>query len=552
MPARTVTLGVVALTEEANRRMQATGAYFEKLRAANPVELKVKLDRAQAIAESKIIASEMATTVRDTLKLSVDRAGIGGIRGLISGLGPAGANLGAGLFGAGGAAGGGGLAGIGAFLGTPGGAATGLGALPFLAQAAASVITFGLGGALAALGVYAEKGRRDVQYQFSQLVSGTQGIKATFANISPAFGDALHTVLNAARTFVPQFIRDFGPALDAIAGPLKSFGVEIAGTLAKPEIADSLREVGVAFGGILKALTPAIPGIVTAIADGITNIARAVARNPKAFADFAIALGHLAGIALDVIAWLTQVANFIEQRFVPVWLKFSKDLTVPFAVATTLAIAAPREFIRFGNIVTGLFTRTLPAAFGIFKESVRITFDQLEIIALNTVSGILAPFSHLPFGLGKPFTQARAAIGAELGRIRGDVADAVNNISASWARLNGQTSNLYLNIINPGPGGSTSINPFTRRYASGTVSAVPGWALVGERGPELLSLRGGETVIPSATARGFGAPVSVNVVLEVHTTGTSDIDRALTTWLQKSVTVRGGGSVQAAWGSGVG
>jgi phage-related protein len=36
-----------------------------------------------------------------------------------------------------------------------------------------------------------------------------------------------------------------------------------------------------------------------------------------------------------------------------------------------------------------------------------------------------------------------------------------------------------------------------RRFAKGTSSAPPGWALVGERGPELVKMRGGETVLPT-------------------------------------------------------
>jgi SLT domain-containing protein len=37
-------------------------------------------------------------------------------------------------------------------------------------------------------------------------------------------------------------------------------------------------------------------------------------------------------------------------------------------------------------------------------------------------------------------------------------------------------------------------------YASGTSSARPGWAWVGEHGPELLRFRGGEQVYPAGTA----------------------------------------------------
>jgi hypothetical protein len=307
VPVKTVTIQVNALTDRANADIRATSAYFDQLRAKNPVELKVKLDSAQAIAESKILAKEMSQTVRDTVKLEAYRAGGGGgIGGAIGGF----------------------LSGGSTPLPGPlpaiplnpavagGGAVAILASLPFLAQAAAGAVTFTLGTALAGIGVYAEKGVRSVAYQFGQLVSGKQGITATLNNISPAFGQALTSILSAARTFIPQFIRAFGPALDAIAGPFKAFGVEIAGTLASPAVAASLQAVGKAFGGILSALTPQIPGDVTAIADGITNIARAVEKNPKAFADFVSGLAHLAGVALEVIGWLAQVAAYLETHFI--------------------------------------------------------------------------------------------------------------------------------------------------------------------------------------------------------------------------------------------
>jgi SLT domain-containing protein len=47
-------------------------------------------------------------------------------------------------------------------------------------------------------------------------------------------------------------------------------------------------------------------------------------------------------------------------------------------------------------------------------------------------------------------------------------------------------------------------------YASGTLSAQPGWAWVGERGPELMRFRGGEQVIPAGAPIG-NTYVTVNV-----------------------------------------
>lgn len=60
-------------------------------------------------------------------------------------------------------------------------------------------------------------------------------------------------------------------------------------------------------------------------------------------------------------------------------------------------------------------------------------------------------------------------------------------------------------------------------YAAGTNSAVPGWAVVGENGPEIVKFRGGESVTPSrsitstastgyATTPGHAAPMSADTV----------------------------------------
>lgn len=55
----------------------------------------------------------------------------------------------------------------------------------------------------------------------------------------------------------------------------------------------------------------------------------------------------------------------------------------------------------------------------------------------------------------------------------------------------------------------------TTGYASGTSSAVPGWGLVGEKGPEWMRFRGGETVLPNGqTPTGGGIVVNMNVSVD--------------------------------------
>jgi len=85
-------------------------------------------------------------------------------------------------------------------------------------------------------------------------------------------------------------------------------------------------------------------------------------------------------------------------------------------------------------------------------------------------------------------------------------------------------------------------------YALGTAAAAPGWAWVGERGPELMRFRGGEQVIPAPGGRGGGGQ-PVKIVLQVKGGGQSVFDQLMMAWLKEQVVSAGGGSVQAAFGT---
>ena len=564
MPVKTVALQVVAITDSANRQIAATGAYFEKLREANPVELTVKFNRLQAIAEAKILAKELSQTVKDTVKLDVDRSGIGGIP-FLGRLFRGGAGAGEGLPGILGKIGGiGPIPPIGKLppAAIIGATATALAALPFLAQAAAGGITLALGGGLAALGVAGALGTgkaitpaaltaaqdalhaaqlRQIaaqdrlnqlmasgkttagqlasaqaavasssgsvltaQAKLNQMLNNAQSptqlatrkafvnlsndAQTALATIGKSFQPVLLDIATLADSILHKLTPVFAASVAAIAGPVKLIGDTLLRSFASPQAVTAIKTLGTAFADLLKAFAPQIPGIVTSIADGMTNLFRAVSRNPKAIADMASALFHLVGILFDVLAWLTNVADYVEHHWKPVML----------------GIAGP--ILDHWRGLANFFTQTLPGA-----------FRQIVIIALRTADGIAAAFGLLPGFLGRPFRSARAAIDAELARIDGDTARTVSNIKTSWLLLNGLTSTLNLNIVqhgvNPGPG-STNPNPFTRRFASGTSSAAPGWAWVGEMGAELVRFGGGETVIPSSVARGYAGGTGRNPQLD--------------------------------------
>ena len=96
---------------------------------------------------------------------------------------------------------------------------------------------------------------------------------------------------------------------------------------------------------------------------------------------------------------------------------------------------------------------------------------------------------------------AAAGVGAAQAKANGIVAAGtrlLNNYQLTIDSLHGKT--VFIDTVTSGgviqaPGGGRHV------YAGGTSSARPGMALVGEEGPELMMMRGGEHVIPAAPTK---------------------------------------------------
>lgn len=152
--------------------------------------------------------------------------------------------------------------------------------------------------------------------------------KAAFANLS---SDAQNSLAQIGKSFVPVMISVFNTAdstlkkltpvfagaVKTISGPFKVFADTLVSSFSSPQVKTSIGAVATAFGKLLKALTPGLPGDVNEIATGITKIADAVAKNPGAFAAFINDLFKIAQVALSVIADLTNTATYIEAHFRP-------------------------------------------------------------------------------------------------------------------------------------------------------------------------------------------------------------------------------------------
>lgn len=217
---------------------------------------------------------------------------------------------------AGAAAGGGGilsaLPGIGG-LGTGGGIAAivaAIAALPFAAQAAAGGIVTALGGGLTGVGVIAAMKLNKVKASFKDL---TKSADSNFKDIGRSFAPAMESIFR----HVSRLFGSLVPVIKSLATPFKIFADAMLNAFMQPAVTRSLQAIATAFGDILKALAPQLPGDIADIATGLTRIANAVAKNPGAFAAIISFFFKATGFALSMVAALTSTANYIEKHFIP-------------------------------------------------------------------------------------------------------------------------------------------------------------------------------------------------------------------------------------------
>ena len=71
-------------------------------------------------------------------------------------------------------------------------------------------------------------------------------------------------------------------------------------------------------------------------------------------------------------------------------------------------------------------------------------------------------------------------------------------------------------------------------FAGGTNSAPPGWAWVGEEGPELMRMRGGETVLPAEVSQEFALLTAYKQEVASYANGTGDASVAVSEYLSNT------------------
>lgn len=253
-----------------------------------------------------------------------------------------------------------------------------------------------------------------------------------------------------------------------------------------------------------------------------------------------IAIGALVGAGTLLVRHWGQIWGAIKQYAADAWNfiwngfgKFLLPLLGPVGLIALGVIELARhwssvwgaikqvaaDFVQwiwndFAVRIIRIVTVDIPGGLRILRDGAKIIWDEMEIAALRFVGGVISTFAKLPGPLGKPFRDAHTAIQGELNRLLGDVHKNEGDIQATWNRLHGKTVQVRFQSVfgtNPvnNPVGSLP------KHAGGTPGAMPGWAWVGEAGPELVRFRGGETVLSSPQSmramRGYAGGTGWNV-----------------------------------------
>ena len=301
--------------------------------------------------------------------------------------------------------------------------------LPFIGQMVAGAVVTGFGAGLAGLAIYGAA-------QYAPVTKAFDAVKTKFSDDLKAIGKAFVPVLISIAGVITGVLHTLTPVFAAAAGviskPFQEFADALIRSFGDPAVQQSVKVVAVAFGGLLKALTPDIPGIVDGIAGGITSIANAVAKNPKAFADFIKFMADVIIWSLRIIAGLTLAANWIEAH----WSRIGPVLKLPFDAA-----------VAFIKIDMGLFRAIIGTALDLIQGKWSAAWNNMRtggIQVWNAIRNLFTAFWHAMDSLAGAWGDRLAHdIAAHFAEIRHDFAqwsgDFLNDTRITWNDVYGAT-----------------------------------------------------------------------------------------------------------------
>ena len=285
---------------------------------------------------------------------------------------------------------------------------------------------------------------KNQQVEALRITAGQQAVRTSFNNlkldalaslnqIGQAFVPVMQNIFGVASNTIKAMTPVFAGAVKIISGPFQVITDTVLKSFQSPQVKSSIDAVAIAFGQILTAFTPDIPGIMNSFADAIERIALAVSKNPKAFADFLNFIFQIGIFALNTIAFLTQVADWIESNWnwfkwlvIPeveaiLWVvnnfdKMRHDVAAIWDLMFENTIGA---IIRFGHNVETQFNSVRHEVAVIFdgvRNDIAHTWDQ---IYSNTIGAVIRIWQRT----GTGFADLRHNISNVMDGIRHDIAN---------------------------------------------------------------------------------------------------------------------------------
>lgn len=269
-------------------------------------------------------------------------------------------------------------------------------AAPFAGQAIAGGLVTGLGAGLAGIGVFAASKTKPVQTAFDHL---KETANKALAQIGAPMVPVLQSILKTAKDVVTKLTPVFKAAEQIISGPLKQFVNTFLRAFTQPAVVTSIKAVANAFGAILKALAPSLPGLFREVANAITAIANNVAKNPGAFAAFVTFLVRVAVYGLNTVNALTVAATYIERHFIPAIKDIAKwGVSVAITAVKAFKGMADAVLNTIGAILHGIAPLANVPGFGWIRGVVR-DFDNFHKHADDALNGTLNTLYRLQAGL---------------------------------------------------------------------------------------------------------------------------------------------------------
>lgn len=205
------------------------------------------------------------------------------------------------------------------------------------------------------------------------------------------------------------------------------------------------------------------------------------------------------------------------------WIAHAHGVPLPGAgSAGGSAVWQAQDYLRGGDGLGGRDTHQRP---GVMTNIGDIKLTGIAGVVNNIFGKFSSAIDWLKDGITAPLKRvgeitSMGAFGGIIGSLPKQIASGMLSVAGNVFDVSAGVAEKGWNAAKAVGASLKSLFP-GRGYAEGTKSAIPGWAWVGERGPELVNFRGGERVLTARQSRrASGASVAqsfgdVNVTLNM-------------------------------------